>query len=1157
MHLPSSPKKPGHRSRGAPFLQTALSVLLCTTYLSSWTTPARADPPAASHEQGKVDLGALNAEVVRLHDEGRFDLAVSAAERALHLVGAKTRPLDRATALSNRAALHHTLGQYGEAARLHEEARSLREKWRARDPAAYVGSLVEIGSLRTTIGDYAGARHVLEEALRAAERDVGPRSAAAARALVQLGRLHAATSDLGVAEDEYRSAIDIQQVTLGLDHLDVAATRIALASLYLVKGDLARAQQSLVAGQAVIYGRLGPAHPRFAEALLLGAVIETERGNISTAEPVVETALAIATRALGPDHPELSAGYAALGRTLVETGNLGGALAVLQRGLQLAEKGFGRDSPRLIPLLLGMASVHVWLDDGSSAEVHAARAQRLAETLVGAESLDNALALNTLAAARHRLNRSSEALALLRRARSIWERRTGPGHFRLVSLEDNLSALCSATGDLQAAVQHAELAAALVERAFGPSHPRAADVYASLARIRIRTGDVPGALVALSRSVDAHEAGTDSLLTLGSEDRKRWMMASMAADVDLAVSFHVRHAPRSADARRLALLTILRRKGRVLDAVIDGKRLQSRLVSGEDVAEAERLFAIRSRIREEMEKAGRGLASLPPEELLGLETEAEQLRVRQRAREADFYSRRPKITIEAVQSAVPPGAALVEIVWYRPLEQPGGPGLLRWGTPRYAAYVLHATGEPQWVELGDAATIDRESAALRQAMARPAGEGAEQRARALDAIIMEPVRPLLRGARTILLSPDGALSVVPFGALVDEAGRYLMERYLFTYLPSGRDLLSLASPRRNPGEAVIVANPDYGVPAVSAPTPATSLASPGGAPPAVTRRFMPLPATMEEASTLLSMLPGARLLSGGAASEQALNALHGPRILHIITHGFFSRELAAHPDPGTGAGASAMLPAVTRNLPGEAALRRSGLALSGANLGGPDDSDGVLTADEVLALDLSGTQLVVLSACETALGEIEEREGVFGLRRAFVVAGAETQMLSLWEVQPTPTRLMMREYYTRLIAGGGRSESLRQAQLAVASSERWRHPAYWAAFIVSGDGRTLDGRTAPPIPPPVAPGPRGCACTAVGYAGPRFPWGWLAGSTAVLFLRRRSRLAARTAGSRPEGWRARLHSQGPVIIARQATPPSHGTSPSWNSSRSMSRRRAL
>jgi CHAT domain-containing protein len=136
-------------------------------------------------------------------------------------------------------------------------------------------------------------------------------------------------------------------------------------------------------------------------------------------------------------------------------------------------------------------------------------------------------------------------------------------------------------------------------------------------------------------------------------------------------------------------------------------------------------------------------------------------------------------------------------------------------------------------------------------------------------------------------------------------------------------------------------------------------------------------------------------------------------------------------------------------------LDRAGLAMAGANQGG----QGIATAREIAGFDWQGTQLVVLSACETGVGAVPSGDGVYGLRRALVLAGAESQVVSLWSVSDGSTRELMRGYYGELARGTGRAEALRQAKLRLMRQARYAHPFYWAAFIPAGDWRPLDKDT--------------------------------------------------------------------------------------------------
>jgi CHAT domain-containing protein len=319
--------------------------------------------------------------------------------------------------------------------------------------------------------------------------------------------------------------------------------------------------------------------------------------------------------------------------------------------------------------------------------------------------------------------------------------------------------------------------------------------------------------------------------------------------------------------------------------------------------------------------------------------------------------------------------------------------------------------------------------------------------------------------RHVFISPEGSLNLIPFAALVDRNDRYLVERYSFTYLSSGRDLLRLRARPESRDEPLIVADPAFGKAAGGEVAGAEQLGRGLGLPSAGKQNsgpqngfsrlyFRPLPGTASEAQALKKLLPQAKVLTQEQATKKALMQASGPRILHVATHGFFLEDVVTGPENSRGLGLSLAGAATIPSVRIENPLLRSGLVLAGANEHRPDD-DGILTALEVAGLDLWGTKLVVLSACNTGVGEVKNGEGVYGLRRALVLAGAESQVMSLWPVSDQGTRDLMVAYYRALQHGEGRGEALRQVQLRMLRSGTHRHPYYWASFIQSGEWKGL------------------------------------------------------------------------------------------------------
>jgi CHAT domain-containing protein len=505
-------------------------------------------------------------------------------------------------------------------------------------------------------------------------------------------------------------------------------------------------------------------------------------------------------------------------------------------------------------------------------------------------------------------------------------------------------------------------------------------------------------------------------------------------------------------ARSLALTTVLRRKGRALDAMTDSVGALRGRAEPQDQALFDQVKEARAEVaRLVLGGPQKVTPAQHQDQIKSLEAHIERLEAEISRSSDEFRAQAQPVTISAIQSAIPANAALIEIYVYRPFNARYAKPVERFSQPRYVAYILTSEAGIRWVDLGEAAAIDRAVGAWRTALRDPNRTDAKRLARALDQQVMEPVRKLVGKARQLLLSPDGALNLIPFGALVDAQSRYLIETYSFTYLTSGRDLVRLQAQTPSRQGPVVVANPlfDLGQRVVTG-NPATQEGDPRRSVDFNDERFDPLPGTGIEARALAAVLPGAQLLTGADATEAAIKQVRGPSILHIATHGFFLTDQRRGANVGLDE---------SRPMFSEDPLLRSGLVLAGANRRRSEaGEDGILTASEVTALDLWGTRLVVLSACDTGLGEVKNGQGVYGLRRALVLAGAQSLVMSLWAVADRPTRELMVDYYQGLQKGQGRSEALRNVQLKMLRTPQRQHPYYWAAFIESGEWANLEGK---------------------------------------------------------------------------------------------------
>jgi CHAT domain-containing protein len=341
-------------------------------------------------------------------------------------------------------------------------------------------------------------------------------------------------------------------------------------------------------------------------------------------------------------------------------------------------------------------------------------------------------------------------------------------------------------------------------------------------------------------------------------------------------------------------------------------------------------------------------------------------------------------------------------------------------------------------------------------------------------LAFRPLVPLLGNVRKLFLSPDGQLSLVSFAALHD-GRRFLIDAWDITYLTSGNELLPRLADIPAARSVAVLADPDFGSPlaapvltAQPAPVPLERSAPlerffSSVRAELTDRPFPPLPGTRKEAEAIHRLFPEAQILLGSAATKEALLKLPTPGILHLATHGFFLED-AATPATSRGVGHfGAVAEAGPVQRPPDPLLR-SGLVLAGAHsmvapAASPRLEDSLVTALELAGLDLWGTQLVVLSACDTGRGDVKLGQGVYGLRPALMVSGAETVVTSLWKVNDETTQELMETYYRHLLMGQGRTTALRQAMLAL--RQKRPHPYFWAPFIALGRDAPFQRLTPP------------------------------------------------------------------------------------------------
>jgi len=600
---------------------------------------------------------------------------------------------------------------------------------------------------------------------------------------------------------------------------------------------------------------------------------------------------------------------------------------------------------------------------------------------------------------------------------------------------------------------------AFIEKQYGKRHPTYGMAEVMLSYVYMASGRVAEAEKYLTDGLELAERDLINVLKTGTETDHAIYFSRNGYLLDTAINFELNSAPTSASAARLGLTTLLRRKGRVLDAAAASLATIRSKLSPEDKKLLDDLASARAKLAK-LEVAGPSATAEGEyaKEVAALEDQIQKLEIAVGQKSAAYRASTLTIDLASVQKLIPKDGKLVEIVNYQPGDMRQVYKLNQVLPPRhYAAYVVGPTGNPTLTDLGPAAAIDDAIEKFRKAVSDPDNDQAVDLGHALYALAFAKLMPALGTTNNVLLAPDGALNLVPFSALVDDKKQFLIKRFTFTYLTSGRDLLRLNVKTKAQGGGVIFADPAFDSTG-KAPPPAAGGSRGRRSADLASLSWPPLPGTGQEADAVEKTMRGLKVYRGIDATETAIKQIHGPRILHLATHGFFLPDEAPSPTPANDnrAGMPAMPgapagPAETYENP----LLRSGLAFAGANKLVSGDEDGILTAMEATGLDLQGTKLVVLSACETGNGKVTNGDGVYGLRRALVIAGAESLVMTLWQVDDLATRDLMTGYYTRLQAGKNRSSALRDVQLEISARDKYAHPYYWASFLPAGDNSPI------------------------------------------------------------------------------------------------------
>lgn len=1011
-------------------------------------------------------------------------------------------------AVTSLASTYFELADYEHARLLYEEVAATAERlYGPTDPRTAMASS-NLGLLLRDMGEFGKAKAALVRTLTILRQTYGEQHPETARALDNLGELLTAKGEFAEAKTYLEKSLQIRRQTLGEWHPDVAASLYNLGSHAQALGDLPTALACFQRSRDIASQAYGPQHPMALNASEQLGVLLMDEGKYAAALPLLTAIYESRLAALGDDNVDVAESLMRVAEVRANLGDEAAARADLEVVLKTMRAAFGEDH-------LSVAEVHNMIghllmrdENWSEARTRFEEELRIRRKVLGERNGQVAFPLGALAIVLQEQGEVAAAKDLLEQAVAIARENFGAENPASAQLLSSLAGVNHDLGEFELAKTQLNQALEQVRAVVGEVHPETSVLLSNLGIVEALEGDFLAAAdrIAQSRAIDQQLLETQ--LHRLSEQRMRQFVAVSAGNLDLLASLPIADlglADQAAEA-------LLFEKALAFE-VLNRRRAVERLALDDpEVAELRQKLLAAQRSLESLSVAApaKGETAELTAKRQQLQRQCEQcenqLATRVAARIGDRQTL--DVSLAEVREHLSTGAVLVEFLRHRAIDVTSP--TLSWLPDRYAAAVIPADpGQPvAWIDLGPAVAIDKlieELSTATREYARYVSISDEidledeyrKTAARLHALVFAPLAGALGDSRQIFLGADGRLHELPFEALVSDTGDFLLEQgYQFAYLNSGRDLLQPVA--ESPGRGVYVfAGPNYNLAhearvalaetvsldgtavqeaaGAEGQTDATALALLDA--PAIVRGgetragWRPLPGADLEGREAAEAFTGrdyqpVRTFTGDEALERLVKQVRRPRVLVLVTHGDFLKDeapTARGPSLSRGSvdlDSRSATGARTGLLAAGDPMLRSYLVFAGANeiddapAGSPLEN-GWLTAREIAGLDLRGTELVVLSACNTNRGESRNGQAVVGMRSAFLFAGARTIVGSLFEVPNVETRQLMKPFYDAVAAGEGKLAALSAAKLQFVRERRETHgaahPFYWASFTLIGD----------------------------------------------------------------------------------------------------------
>jgi CHAT domain-containing protein/tetratricopeptide (TPR) repeat protein len=983
--------------------------------------------------------------------------------------------------LHNLANGFTSLGMFEEAEPLFVRLLSISEPSVDKGDREGINVLISAGRFYRIQGKYDRASLYLERASAISQEKFDPDDPLVGDCLFYLGILRSVQGSYRESERLLRQALAIRETVFGSDH---AITGGAINSLAVVCWEQCRfeeAEMLLKRALQIIEKTSGPNSTRAANSLGNLGLVYDDMARYAEAEEATKRALSIFIELFGSEHPSIAACYNNLGMVMRKQGRYAETDETYAKALAIREKIFGPNDIEVARILHNLANNKRSQGEYDQASPLYERSLKIRRGVLGEEHHHVGQSMGHLAANYVSLDRHAEAESLYVKSLSILENVVVAESPDIAITLSGLKVLYAKEHRYAEAQSLHERELKIWESAFGAHHPETAKSLLDLARFHNHLGEYDAALLYYQQLCESRQRFIGHALSYASENQKMSYIRKYPLIEHSLLSLAL--ADTTLESHELALEMVLRGKAAVIDAISAEKEFAYCSHDNSITASAERHDEVCGGIAMMTLASEKFDPDVYRDSLEALYSAKDSIEAKLSAACTEFKGELElrDFELDDVVSALDGGSALLEIVRYQPVDFDG---LYSSEKPdprtRYLAFTVDPSGEIRVADLGEADLIDSLVTEYRNAMSEAPQliyEGYEADAvevlatftKPLYEIVFAPLEKHLGDNTRILVSPDGLLNLLPFEILPCPDGKFAIEKYHISYLSSGRDLLRYRKqPKPGSQNAIVVADPDYEMKMVasaeqrlsddSSSVYALSLEPLRGSEDkmdCLDHPFSPLSDTRVEGESIRTLLTANAAFKtschfGSDATEEAIKAVNTPpTVLHLATHGYLCPK------------ASFSCTAELYENP----LLYSGLVLAGANrsiLREADSTpasfqaeDGVLTSLEVSGLNLVGTELVVLSACQTGLGEIRNGEGVFGLRRAFQHAGTRSVIMSLWPVPDRQTRELMQSFYENWLSGRSKSSALRQAAVN-ALRQRWEsigsaHPLFWGGFVLVGD----------------------------------------------------------------------------------------------------------